>query len=233
MEQQRAIRESTDTFPSGGDAVTVERFEPPAAGRHPAVLFLHGADGLERRGETYRQMARQFAGHGYAVFLVHYLGRARSAYGGLFANPLQCLGWLRTVRDALTYVTRQPGVDARRIGAVGISLGAYLATTLGTQDARLRAVVDCFGGLPDPFAYGLTRMPPVLILHGANDPVVPVREAYKLERLLRDKELPYEMWIYPGGGHVLEGEDLVDAVQRTLAFLDKYLSTRHPEALAG
>jgi len=233
MSEFTSLRIFADSFSSDGQVIPVERFEPELEGRHPALLLLHGAEGMQQRGETYRSMAQAFSRHGYAVFLIHYLGRTRTAFGGLYANPLQSLSWLRILRDAVSYAALQPEVDPSRLGVVGISLGAYLATSLALHDPRIGAVIDCFGGLPDPFARGLTRMPPILILHGSADPIVPVREAYKLARLLRDKGLPHEMWIYPSGGHVLQGEDALDAVERALAFLDKHLNPQPVEALVG
>ena len=64
---------------------------------------------------------------------------------------------------------------------------------------------------------------PVLILHGENDAVVPVAEAYSLQRLLDEKGVPYEIKIYPGTGHGFENEVWGDAGLRTLQFLQKHL----------
>ena len=87
--------------------------------------------------------------------------------------------WLEAIRDAVTYIAERPGVDARRIGVLGVSLGGYLAVALGIEDRRMRAVIELSGGLPlgweDRVAQG---MAPVLILHGAADTVVPVSEAH-------------------------------------------------------
>src|SRR5581483_3058384 len=46
----------------------------PGAG--PAVVLLHGADGLTYRGSVYRAMARYLSGRGMRVFLPHYFERA-------------------------------------------------------------------------------------------------------------------------------------------------------------
>src|SRR5438874_1092784 len=70
----RKVREAMDRFPSGDQSIVVERFEPDAAGRVPAVVFLHGTDALDFMGDAYRGMARAFARQGYAIFLVHYFG---------------------------------------------------------------------------------------------------------------------------------------------------------------
>jgi len=56
-----------ETFTSGGVAIHVEWFEAPrSAGddRKPAVLMLHGADGLTMRGSEYRAGAAKLAASG-------------------------------------------------------------------------------------------------------------------------------------------------------------------------
>ncbi len=66
------VRESTDSFASGGRRVRVDRFEPAAAGRRPAALLLHGSDGVRYRGELYRGVARGLASDGHPALLVRY-----------------------------------------------------------------------------------------------------------------------------------------------------------------
>ena len=88
---------------------------------------------------------------------------------------------------------------------------------------KVKAVVDMFGGLPGFAASRMTTMPPVLILHGADDDTVPVAQAYELEALLKKKSSPYEIKIYPKQGHGFSGEALEDANQRTVSFLKAHL----------
>src|SRR4051794_11939990 len=40
------------TFPSGGQPIRVEQFEPDGKGKCPAVVFLYGVDGLHAGNET-------------------------------------------------------------------------------------------------------------------------------------------------------------------------------------
>jgi dipeptidyl aminopeptidase/acylaminoacyl peptidase len=70
----------------------------------------------------------------------------------------------------------------------------------------------------------MRRLCPVLILHGESDPVVPVSEAYDLEKELQRRDIPYEMKIYPQVGHGFAGETWQDASKRTLAFLTRHLT---------
>src|SRR5262249_46744201 len=65
-----------DTFQSAGKPITVERFEPEAAGKYPAFLLLHAVDGMAKPyGDKYRTLSGHFAVRGYVVVLVHYFDR--------------------------------------------------------------------------------------------------------------------------------------------------------------
>ncbi len=95
------------------------------------------------------------------------------------------------------------------------------------QDPRLKAISEYYGRLGDDFPKHVTRMPPVLILQGDADEGVPVSEAYKLQSFLQRVHAPCEMKIYPGVGHLFDGNgdtaEGKEAWQRTLAFFDRYL----------
>jgi carboxymethylenebutenolidase len=129
---------------------------------------------------------------------------------------------MRTIGDAITFVGQHASVDANRIGLLGFSLGAYLALSVASVEPRVKAVVEFFGGMPEEL-HGFTRMPPVLILHGEQDRVVPVTEATRLKQLLERTKTPYEVRLYPGAGHGFSGLQLLDAGQRTSQFLKRNL----------
>jgi carboxymethylenebutenolidase len=209
-------------FTSGGAAIEVEWF-PAGVGRRPAVLLLHGADGLTF-ADGYRFAARVLAGAGYHVAFVHYLdrtGEQRVSYSTLRQYfPL----WAGTIRDAMTWLAKQPSADPDRLGVVGISLGAALALEAGAADPRIKAIVDYFGPLPEGMAARKPRLPPTLILHGSADPIVPVANAHKIEKLLQQSGTPYEIKIYPGQGHAFFGPAQLDSANRAAEFLGRYLA---------
>lgn len=215
------LREVNESFAHGARRITLERYEPLGEGPFPTVLLLHGRDGLTWADLKYRPLARELADHGFAVFLVHYFGAPRPERDA--TDERQFLGWIERVRAALTYAAAQLRVDAGRLGLVGISLGGYLALAVAARDSRVRAVVECCGGLPEPVVRELRRMPPVLVLHGTDDAVVPVAEADRVERLLTEKGLSCEKVLYPGEGHELGPVAALDAARRTLSFLQRHL----------
>ncbi len=202
-----------DAFGSGG------------TDKRPAVIMLHGADGLH--GNTqYRAGAAAMAAAGYRVFLVHYLdrtGERRASFATLFQNFVP---WMSAVRDAVAHVAAQPGVDANRIGIVGVSLGAALGLAVAGSEKRVRVLVDYFGPLPQGAIASGARLPPTLVLHGEADPIVPVANAYAIENLLKQQGVPHEVKVYPGQGHGFRGAAEADATVRALAFLDRHLGVR-------
>jgi len=209
------------TFDSGGKSIRLDAFLPDSANAPlPAVIALYGAGGNVSGMERY---AGVLAAQGFAVYLLHYFDRTGTQYADkqiIFRNfPL----WMKTLWDAISFVEKQPQVDVGRIALLGFSLGAYLSLSTSAIDPRVKIVVEFFGGMPKEMKLFMRRLCPVLILHGEDDPTVPVEEAYSLQKLLEKKEIPYEIKIYPGVGHGFETETWKDAGQRSLEFLQKYL----------
>jgi carboxymethylenebutenolidase len=213
------------TFPSGGKKVAIERYEPAADGKHPAILVLHAIDGLSKPadGDTYRGAARRYAAKGYVVLMVSYFDRTgngaeqvklvreqftRYAKGECKPDEEKAVierfgAWIDVVADAVGYARRLPNVDGDRVGLVGFSLGAYLALAAAAdRDLKLCAVVDLFGGLPKSMHEKAKTLPATLIIHGDADAVVPVAEARALRDLLEKAKRPCECHVYEGAGHV-------------------------------
>src|SRR5262245_38276298 len=160
------------SFVSGGKQITIHHFAPelPAGTRAPAIIVVHGSSGGGSQFEAY---GREFTRLGYHVFVVHYFERTGHAYVYPQIVEKHFLEWMETLAQAVTFAINEPGVDATRIALLGISLGGYLSLALASQDQRVAAVIEIFGGMPKQIAPLVKRMPPVLILHGDADEVVP------------------------------------------------------------
>ena len=215
-------------FTSGGRRIRAEWFPagagaPRDGGAGPALLLLHGADGLAYGGDRYRLAAGIVAGSGYHVGLVHYLDRTgdrRVDYGTLREDyPL----WAETVRDGVTWLREQPGVAQERLGLVGVSLGGALALSAAAADGRIKAVVEYSGPVPEDLPPSGAKLPPTLVLHGEADRIVPASHARRLEVMLREAGTPHEVQLYPGQGHVLSGMAQLDAASRVAGFLARHL----------
>jgi carboxymethylenebutenolidase len=218
-----SILQSPAVFQSGGKPIRLDGYLPEAVDTlFPAVIALHGAGGGVSGIEQYAGM---LAAQGFAVYLLHYFDRTgiESADKPTIVRNFPL--WMKTLWDAISFVGAQPQVDRERIALLGFSLGAYLSLANSAIDPRVKAVVEFFGGMPKEMNLFMRRLCPVLILHGEADPTVPVEEAYRLQRLLVKKGIPYEMKIYPGAGHGFEDQTIWrDAGLKSLQFLQRYLA---------
>jgi fermentation-respiration switch protein FrsA (DUF1100 family) len=61
-------------------------------------------------------------------------------------------GKLADLRDAVSWLSAHPAVDAGRVGCVGICLGGGYALRFSAFDPRVRALVTVAGGYNDPHA---------------------------------------------------------------------------------
>jgi carboxymethylenebutenolidase len=218
---QQQVQKTTDTFLSDGKPIRIDRFLPLSDKQYPAVIALHGSNGMSESFSD--QPARMLASSGFAVFLLHYFERTgtiiptKAEMHDLFPD------WMATIVDSMAYVNQLSRVHKDRVALIGFSLGGFLALSVGATDPRVKAVVDFCGGLPQELANQCAQMPPTLILHGEVDDRVPVAEAHKVEALMKRTNSAYETKIYPGVGHFFSGFTMLDAAQRTLAFLKKHL----------
>src|SRR5262245_27355647 len=249
-----------DSFLSGGKKVRVERFEPAGKGNYAAIAFIHGVDGLDTgNAELYQQLARYQAKRGYVVLIVHYFDRTNTSpadrpalLNGLRSYLQQEKGWEKqqhlvklfadwkeVVRDTLTYARKQEKVDGKRVALAGMSLGGFLATAVASEpEQKVAAVVTLFGGMPRESARTLTHFPPVLILSGDRDRVVPHQESLALRDLLQARKLPCSDKIYEGIDHCFmkDGElhlwSALEAQARIGKFLDNHLRQSKSTILA-
>jgi len=218
------------TFPSEGKSVTIERFDPKGSGAHPAVMLIHGGGGIQVDSRM-TGLIDTLTGAGYIAFVPHYF----EGTGGNWAhsaNRDQLIAYIRTLNDAARFIAEQPGVQKDGIGLIGFSLGGYVGLALAEEEnshpppqasPAIKAVIEVYGAMPEFAADRMTTMPPVLILHGQDDTVVPVSNASDLEKLLQKKSVTYEIKIYPHQGHGFEGDAVADANQRIAAFLKAHL----------
>ena len=120
-------------------------FRTPAADRPvPAVLIMCGSDVFKEDRGWAAEMALD---HGLASLVMDAPGTGENPFPW---EPESAIAWVAAV-DALA---ARPEVDARRIGAFGISRGGYSVMQLaGTAPEKIGAVVAVAG---HPFGYEMT-----------------------------------------------------------------------------
>ena len=180
----------------------VDVHEPAGPGPFPALVLLHGSGGAA--SYWLDTVAPMLAGVGVAIYAPHYFDKTgtRRATAETILDGRHFIEWLQAARDLVDFISARPRVNAQRIGVLGISLGAYLSIALAVEDRRIRAVVELSGGLPPGWEQRISpSLPPVLIIHGAKDDIVPVSEARKLESVLRGHGVTVATEILPEETH--------------------------------
>ncbi len=212
------------TYASDIAAIEIDQFEPQTESLHPALLVLHGSGGAT--SYWIDQFAPALNKFGAAVYAPHYFDKTGTdrATTKIILDGRHFIAWLKTIQDALDYIAGRPQVDSTRIGVLGVSLGGYLAVALGIEDRRIRALVEVSGGIPLGWEDRLqSSAAPMLILHGAQDRVVPVSEAHKLQKLLRERHVRHEVEIFPQETHWFSLGARLQLLMRCGEFLGKYL----------
>jgi len=75
-----------------------------------------------------------------------------------------------------------------------------------------------------PIHYVHPGLPPILILHGDEDPTVPYSQSRHLHALLDSAHQPNELYTVPGGKHGMFGKEADErAYERVWDFLEKYV----------
>lgn len=132
----------------------------------------------------------------------------------------------------LAGVSMQPTLWAAGVDIVGISsLVTFLENTSGYRRAfRERE----YGSLEhhreflqraSPITYLSDIIAPLFVIHGANDPRVPLSEAEQIKAALDDKGVPCELRVYGDEGHGLANRaNKLDAYPAALDFLRRHLA---------
>lgn len=209
------------TYTSGGVAITVDCYHATTTGTHPVIVYLYGLDGMQLFPASYVWMSEWFASQGYDVYIVHYFDRTGSSFPNPVAVVMDSGLWVQTINDGIAWAAKLPTTNPKQIGVMGLSLGAFLGLAVAQENLTVAALVDWSGGL---ITSNPTHLPPTLVIHGAEDPIVPVASAYAVVAALQKLGVPYEVQIYPNEGHAyFQINDELDALNRSLTFFNQYL----------
>ena len=207
----------------------------PADGPFPGVVIIHEAFGLN---ENMQEIARRFAGAGYAAFAVDlFAGRSRALcmarfIGGMLRGTPERFG-IGDLKAALGVLAEQPSVAGDRIGAIGFCMGGGLAVAWACTDDRLGAIAPFYGVNPRPLT-AVSRSCPVVGSYPEKD--FTARSGRKLDTELQRLGMPRDIKVYEGTRHSFFNDTrrtydptaAEDAWLRTLAFFEEHLTGRTP-----
>ena len=188
----------------------------------PGVLLLHGSG---TNAEDLIATGRSLADRGYVSLALTMRG-FRGSPGEDDCGAQQA----DDAVQALSWLAKQPGVDASRLGALGYGQGGQVAMLAASRTTLLRAVVAFFpvsdvAELERSTPYQSVRdyanavcrpqtyekvspienagsiNAPVLLIHGSRDDRVPVSQSQAMRAALEAAHKPVELHILPSARH--------------------------------
>ena len=200
----------------GGAKVAIDEYSSTTSAT-TAVVILYGSGGLRRTTFPYAKQAHTFARGDRSVYLPHYLDTTQGSPN----DPQRHYElWARTVRDALAEIWSRTGIPATRTFLIGYSLGASVALAVGATEPHLAGIVVWSGSLPDAYR-DVRELPPILILHGARDSLIPEYNAHQLATLCTLRRFACDLKIYPDEGHAFSKAGIADADSQIDRFIDR------------
>jgi len=171
----------------------------------PGVVVVHEWWGLNSHA---KHQADRLADAGYVVLAADMYGGGRTTesveeagrWAGAVRQDPQVMR--QRVAAAVETLRRDPRVDARRIAVIGYCFGGTVALELARSGADVAGVVSFHGGL----ATTLPAQPDalrarVLVLHGADDPMVPPEQVAAFEQEMRNAKADWTLVSYGGAVH--------------------------------
>ncbi len=220
------------TIPSGSSTFDGYLVQPEGDGPFPAVVVIHEIVGLN---DNIKDIARRFTSEGYIALAVDlFAGRNRAVcmfrfMSQMMLKPLNNTS-IENLKDALTFLTEQPGVDAERLGAIGFCMGGGFSIAWACSDNRLKAIAPYYAANPRPLE-AVARICPVIGSYPDKD--FTTRAGQKLDIELDRYAIPHDIKIYPNtrhsffndqGGSYAEGASR-DSWHRVLNFFQEHVNT--------
>ena len=197
----------TETIEYQEGATTCEGFAAyeDKGGKRPAVLVVPEWNGVS---DYTKKRAQMLAELGYTAFVADVYGKgirpttmdACAAEAAKYQKDRPLLR--KRARAALDRMLQLANADTNKVAAIGYCFGGTTVLELARDGADLRGVVSFHGALntPNP-ADAKNIKASILVLHGADDPVVPDAEVLAFEKEMRDGKVDWEFVAYGNTVH--------------------------------
>ncbi|HAZ7572425.1 dienelactone hydrolase family protein [Legionella sp. PATHC032] len=171
----------------------------------PCVMVAHDWGG---RGEGACNKARQLAGMGYIGFAIDMygnakLGKDKAEKRALMTPFRENRGKLITrINAAFNKVVQLPEVDSEKVAAIGYCFGGLCVLDLIRSGAPLKGVVSFHGVLlPLEGESNKSLNAKVLILHGYDDPLVPIEQVNQFAIEMTERKVDWQVHAYGQTAH--------------------------------
>ena len=201
------------------------RLAPRSGAAEQLVVFLHGygADGndLIEIGRAWQQILPD------AAFVSPHAPRpcgqapmGREWFPLTFRDPNERWTGVNSAAPVLEAFLdaelKRRNLPPSALALVGFSQGTMMSLHVGLRRAVAPAAIVGYSGMlvlppnapPQSVAADIRARPPILLVHGDRDELIPVEALFHASQALSALEVPVEWHISPGIGHGIDGEGL-------------------------
>lgn len=180
-------------------------YDDAVPGKRPGLLIGHTWTGVS---PFIRARAERYARMGFVAFVPDIYGKGvrpappkeSAAEMGKYMSNRPLLR-ARTLAG-FEILKSQPTVDASKLLASGYCFGGAIVLELARAGADVAGVVTYHGSLSNPTPADAKNIKGrVLVLHGADDPVVPPKEVEAFEKEMRDAKVDWQLVAYGNTVH--------------------------------
>ena len=173
--------------------------------QRPGVLVVHEWTGI---GPYVKERAEQLASLGYVAFAVDMYGKGvrpkneqeAAAQAKIYRSDRKLMR--DRVIAGLRVLQQNQLTDSQRIAAIGYCFGGGTVLELARSGADVAGVVSFHGNLDTPNLSDAKNIKgKVLVLHGAEDPLVPATQVNTFENEMRTAKVDWQIVKYGGAVH--------------------------------
>jgi acetyl esterase/lipase len=248
----RVERDVVYGYPDG-QAAHLDLFRPTGRrGLRPAIVLLHSGGFCCGDKSELSSEGRRLAHLGYVAASVEYRLAPPAVFPATIRDVQSSVKWIRRHAHGLRVDTRRIGAFGDSAGGNLAALLATIGHGRQTVGSRVRVAVSYSGPMdllrqsatsatpeyylgcspsqcPSRYAYAspmhhVDRTDAPLLLVNSRHELMPLDQATRMVRRMRQRHEPHRLIVLDGGRHALQYEG--DVWSRTVSFLGRYL---HPE----
>ena len=197
-------------------------YDDAIKGQRPGVMIVHEWTGL---GSYVKKRSEQLAKLGYVAFAVDMYGKGirptnptdAATQATIYKSNRQLMRDRATA--GLKVLQDNKLTDKNRIAAIGYCFGGTTVLEVARSGANIAGVVSFHGNLDTPNPKDATKIKSkVLVLHGADDPLVPKAQVNTFETEMRQAKVDWQMVEYGGAVHSFTNPEAGNDVSKGFAY---------------
>jgi dienelactone hydrolase len=193
--------------------------------KKPVILVIHEWTGI---GALVKSKAIELAKMGYIAMCADIYGKdvrpktpeEALKVSTIYKNDRALLR--RRLILALNELKKLKYVDCEKLATIGFCFGGMAALELARANSEIRGAVSFHGSLNTPKEFKEKYVKPkILVLHGAEDPLVPQSEVLDFIGEMKESQADWQMHIYGGAYHSFMNPESGDNRQIGIAYNEK------------